>query len=151
MNYIQEELKLIDRQYFAIFNPRIRDRKSMSYGRGRWQIRKWTGVRPKRLDLAFCYGYSEIIFTVCQESVTNEGLVDVGYEALDRRVITAIRKSNYFKNKWKQKLAAMDWRNEKKRRFAEAELEYESRYAAKRIWRNLHEPTVHLSGKEGRV
>lgn len=149
--YIREELKLIDSLYFAVFNPHIRDRKSMSYGRGRWQIRKWIGTTPKRLDLWSCHGRSKIIFTICREEMTDMGLVDAGYKELDRRVITAIQKSNYWKAQWKEKIAEMDFRNERQRRLANSELDYQSAYFAKKMWRFKHEPTINLSGKRFKI
>jgi len=149
--FINKELKLIDSMYFCVFNPLIKDRKSMSWGKGRWQVRKWIGVFPKRLDLWDCYGYSKAIITICREEITEEGLIDAGYKDVDRRVITAIQKSNYWKADYKRKLAAIDSHNERLERQGMEQLEYESKYAAKRIWRSLHEPTVHLSGKEWRI
>ena len=149
--YIQQELRTIDSLYFGVFNPKIKHGKSMSYGRGRWQIRKWTGTIPKRLDLWSCLGYSEVIFTLCQEEMTDMGLVDVGYRDIDIRCVEAIRRSNYWKAGWKKKLAEIDWRNEINEKQAKAELEYESRYVAKRIYRYLHEPTITLSGKQWKV
>ena len=149
--YIQRELAGVDSLYFAIFNPRIRDKKNMSYGKGRWQIRKWTGICPKRLDLWGCSGYSEVIMTICKEEMTHEGLVDAGYENIDRRVITAIRESNYWMADYKRKLDEIDWNNENLERKAKAEFEYESKWVAKNIWRKFKEPTVLLSGKEWKI
>lgn len=149
--YIKEELKLIDKMYFCIYNSKILDKKSMSYGKGRWQVRKWVGNRPKRLNLWNCYGYSDVIFTICKEEMTDMGLVDAGYEEMDRRVITAIRKSNYWKAQWKQKVADMDFRNDRKREQAIEQFDYESKYAAKRVWRAMHEPQVCLPGKEWKI
>lgn len=146
--FINEELKLIDSMYFCVFNLSIKDRKNMSHGKGRWQIRKWTGLRPKRLDLWDCYGYSNVIMTICKEEMTQEGLVDAGYESVDRRVITAIQESNYWKADWKRKLEKIDWHNERLERQGVEQFEYESKYSAKKIWRHLHEPTLHLSGKD---
>ena len=146
--YIREGLQSINSMYFAVFNPCIMERKSMSAGRGRWQIRKWTGVFPKRFDLWNCYGYSDVIFTICKEDMTEMGLVDAGYEEIDMKSVEAIRESNYWKADYKKKIADLDWSNEKLERQANAELDYESKYVAKRIWRSLHEPTVHLSGKD---
>ena len=144
--YIQRGLKTIDSLYFGVFNPCILEGKNMSLGRGRWQVRKWSGIIPKRLDLWDIE--SEVIMTICKEEMTDEGLVDAGYEDIDMRVLHAFSRSNHWKNNWKRKIADMDWRNERKRRSAESQLDYESRYAAKRIWRAMHEPTVHLSGKD---
>ena len=149
--YIRQELKAIDSLYFAIFNPRIRDGKNMSYGKGRWQIRKWRGVFPERLDLWDCYGYSEVIMTICKEEVTDDGLVDAGYEKIDRRVITAIGESNHWKADYKKKIEEIDWNNENLERKAKVELEYESRYMAKSIWRKMKEPTVFLNGKSWKI
>jgi len=150
--YIREGLRAIDSLYFAVFNPQVKEPKSMSYGRGRWQVRKWVGTRPRRLDLWNCRGYSEVILTICKEAYSQErGLYDAGYEEMDWRIITAIGESNYWKNQWKKKIADMDWQNERKRKQAEEQLEYESKYAAKKIWRWKHEPTVHLSGKSWRA
>lgn len=148
LHYINKELRLIDSMYFLVFNPSIKSRKNMSYGKGRWQIRKWSGIYPKKLNLWDCYGYSKVIMTICKEEITQDGLVDVGYEDVDRRVITAIRESNYWKADYKRKLEVIDWHNERLERQGVEQLEYESRYAAKRIWRALHEPQVCLSGKE---
>ena len=145
-NYIQKGLKAIDKMYFAVFNPCILEGKNMSWGRGRWQVRKWTGVYPKRPDLWDIE--SDVIFTICKEEMTDEGLVDVGYEEIDERAISAIGESNYWKAQWKKNLQDMDWRNERRSRLEKAQLEYESKCAAKSIWRNYHEPTVHLSGKD---
>ena len=136
--------------YFAVFNPNIREKSNMSYGTGRWQIRKWKGVFPKRLDL-WDTDMSEVIMTICKEEVTDRGLVDVGYEGIDRRVIDAIRESYWWKVRWKKKVADIDWNNEKLERQANAELDYQSRYVASRVWHAAREPTVHLSGKEWRV
>ena len=148
--YITKELKEIDGLFFTVFNPRVKG--GMSNGRGRWQVRKWVGNRPKKLDLWNCYGYSDVIMTICKEAVTEKsGLIDIGYEEMDRRVVTAIRKSNHWKNQWKQKIADMDWRNEKKERQANAQLEYEAKAASKSIYRVMHEPQVYLSGKEWKV
>ena len=144
-NYVQKELRAIDSMYFAIYNPCILDRKSMSAGRGRWQIRKWIGVYPKRLDL-WDTDASELIMTVCKEEVTDRGLIDVGYDEIDIRVIQAIRESHWWKLDYKRKIQELDWHNEKKERQANAQLDYESKYVAKRIWRSRHEPTVHQDG-----
>ena len=149
--YITQELKAIDSMYFAVFNPCIIERKSMSAGRGRWQVRKWVGNRPKRLDLWNCYGYSEVIMTICKEEMTDRGLTDVGYEDIDRRVIDAIRESHWWKSDWKRKVADIDWNNEKLERQANAELDYQSKYVAKRVWRSWREPTINLSGKEWKI
>ena len=122
----------------------------MSFGKGRWQVRKWVGTYPERLDLWDID--SEVIMTICKESYSQDrGLYDAGYEEMDMRVITAIRKSNYWKADYKKKIAEMDWKNERMERQAEAQLEYEAKYAAKRVWRAMHEPTVCLSGKEWKV
>ena len=144
--YIQKGLGLIDKCYFAVFNPRVRG--GMSANRGRWQVRKWKGGYPKRLDL-WNTDMSEVIMTICKEAVTEaSGLIDVGYEEMDRRVITAIRKSNWWKLDYKRKIADMDWRNEKKERQANAQLEYEAKAASKSIYRVMHEPQVYGSGKD---
>jgi len=150
-NLIQRELRLIDSMYFAVYNPHISDGKSMSCGKGRWQVRKWAGVFPKRLDLWDCYGYSEVVYTMCKEEMTDLGLVDAGYRQMDMRAIADIRKSDWFLANWEREIAEMDWRNEKRSRFEEAELDYQSQYYAKRIWRVRHEPTIILSGKEWRI
>lgn len=122
----------------------------MSRGKSRWQIRKWAGIYPKSPTL-WNESNSEPILTICKEVYAEDrGLYDAGYEDMDRRVIFAIRKSNWWKLDYKRKIAEMDWRNEKKERQADAQFEYESKYVAKRIWRGMHEPTVHLSGKEWR-
>ena len=148
--YVQEGLRLIDELYFAVFNSCVRG--GMSNKKGRWQVRKWVGNRPLRFDLWDCHGYSDVIMTICKEAVTEDsGLMDVGYEEIDMRVVTAIRKANYWKNQWKKKIAEMDWRNEKRTRQANAELDYQSKYVAGRAWHMEREPTVHLGGKEWRV
>jgi len=148
--YIQDGLRANDSMYFAVFNPNIEEPKNMSHGKGRWQVRKWNGVYPKRLDLWDID--SEVIMTLCKEAYSEDkGLYDAGYEEIDGRVITAIGRSNYWKADYKRKIVEMDWKNERMERQAEAQLEYESRYAARRIWRSLREPTVHLSGKEWKV
>jgi len=147
-NYIQKELKKIDGTYFAVFNPCVKG--GMSNGKGRWEVRKWIGVHPKRLDL-WDTDMSEVIMVICKEEMTDEGLIDAGYEDVDRRIITAIGKSHYWKLDYKKKIADLDWHNEKMEREANSELEYQSKYVAKRVWRGLHEPTVHLSGKEWKV
>ena len=145
--YIQKELKAIDSLFFAVYNPYVES--GMSYGRGRWQVRKWRGVHPKRHDLWDIE--SDVIMTLCKEEVTDEGLVDVGYEKIDRRVITAIGESNYWKANYKKKLQEIDWNNENLERKAKVELEYESRYMAKSIWRKMKEPTVFLNGKSWKI
>ncbi len=144
-NYITQELKAIDSMYFAVFNPYVKN--GMSAKKGRWQVRKWIGVFPKRLDLWNCHGYSEIIMTICKEDMTDRGLVDVGYEDIDRRAIDAIRASHWWKSDWKRKVADIDWRNERMVRATNAELDYQSKYVAKRVWRNWKEPTINLDGK----
>ena len=150
--YITQGLKAIDSLYFAVFNPNIREAKNMSYGKGRWQIRKWVGINPKRLDLWNCYGYSEVIMTICKEAVTEgKGLIDVGYQGLDMRVIHAIGESNHWKADYKKKIADMDWRNEQKQKQAEEQLEYEARYMAKKIYQQANEPTFFLSGKSWKI
>lgn len=83
--------------------------------------------------------------------MTENGLEDVGYQALDPRCVEAIRRSNYWKAQWKKKVEAMDWRNERKRRLADKELDYQSKHVAKSIYRHLHEPTISLSGKQWRT
>jgi len=147
---IQSELKLIDGLYFAVYNPHISDRKSMSCGKGRWQVRKWIGVIPKRLGLWDC-GYSEVIYTICKEEMTDLGLVDTGYRPMDMRAITDIRESDWFLDNWEREIAEMDWRNEKRIRFEGTELDYQSKYYAKKIYRIRNEPTINLSGKEWRI
>lgn len=132
--YIKKELSLIDSTYFAVYNPE----------KHRWQIRKWKGVYPKRLSL--WREFSENILTIRREEMTDEGLIDAGYMDIDMRTIDAIRQSHWWKLKWKQNIQELDWRNERKERQAQSQFEYESRYAAKRIWRAMHEPTVHQSG-----
>lgn len=144
---IIQGLKAIDILLFAVFNPCIKEGKNMSFGKGRWQVRKWTGNIPKRLDLWNCYGYSDVIFTICKEEMTDEGLIDAGYKEMDMRVITAIKRSNHWKADYKKKIEDIDWNNEMLERKAKEQLEYESRYMAKKIWRNLNEPTVFLSGE----
>ena len=146
--YIQKGLSLIDKLYFAAFNPCVEG--GMSNKKGRWQVRKWVGVFPKRLNL-WDTDMSDAIMTICREEVTEDGLVDIGYEEIDMRVVTAIRKSNYWKNQWKKKIAEMDWRNERKERQANIELDYQSKYVARQVWHMEREPTVHLSGKDWRI
>ena len=148
---MQRELRLIDGLYFAVYNPMITDGKSMSCGKGRWQIRKWVGCIPKRLSLWDCHEYSEVIYTICIEEMTPDGLIDSGYEPLDMRIIADIRKSDHWKANSKRELEEMDWRNERHGRFEEAELEYQTRYYAKKIWRIRREPTINLSGKEWEI
>jgi len=145
--YITQGLRAIDSLYFAVFNPYVKG--GMSAKKGRWEVRKWVGIHPKRLDLWDIE--SEVIMTICKEEVTDMGLIDAGYEEIDGRVVNAIGESHYWKLDYKKKLADMDWRNEKKERVANDELDYQSKYVAKRIWRGLHEPTVCLSGKEWKV
>lgn len=131
--------------YFLIYNPRIRERKNMSYGKGRWQVRKWVGIYPRKLSL-WNTDMSEVIMTICKEEMSENGLIDAGYEKVDIRVIDAIRESHWFLLKAKEKVAAMDWRNEKRVRFINDELDYQSKYVAKRVWRDWREPTVNLDG-----
>jgi len=150
-NFITQELKAINKLYFAVFNPCIKEPKSMSYGRGRWQVRMWEGNSPKRFDLWNCYGYSDVIFAICKEEMTDEGLIDAGYKEMDMRVITAIKRSNHWKADYKKKIEDIDWNNEMLERKAKERLEYESKYMAKKIWRNLNEPTVFLSGKQWEI
>jgi len=146
--YIQRELQLIDPLYFIVYNPCITDGINMSFGKGRWQIRMWSGVYPKRLDL-WNTDASEDILTICEEEFTQErGLHDTGYLEISMADIHAIRKSHWWKLRWKEKIAALDERNDKKETASDEELNYQSKYVAKRIWRHLHEPTVNLSGKE---
>ena len=101
-DYIQRELRGIDSMYFAVYNFCITDRKSMSAGRGRWQVRKWAGVYPKRFDLWDVE--SEVIITICKEEMTDRGLVDAGYEEVDERVVSAIRESHWWKLDYKRKI-----------------------------------------------
>lgn len=133
--YIQKELNLIDSMYFAVYNPE----------KHRWQIRKWQGIYPKKLYL--WREFSENILTINREEMTDEGLIDAGYMEIDMRTVDAIRKSHWWKLHWKKNIQELDGRNERRERQEQAQLEYESKYVAKRIWRNLHEPTVHQSGK----
>lgn len=138
--WIQKELGLIDSMYFSVFNPE----------KQRWQIRKWTGVFPKKHHL--WREFSENILTIYREEYTDRaGLQDVGYMDMDRRTIDAIRESHWWKLRWKQNVQALDWRNEKRDRQASEELDYQGRYAARQIWRSMKEPTVCLSGKEWKV
>ena len=146
--YIQKELQLVDSMYFAVYNPHVKG--GMSAKKGRWQVRKWLGIYPKRFDL-WDTDASEVIMTICREEVTDRGLIDTGYEKIDRRVINAIRKSHYWKLDAKRKIAEMDWRNERKTRQANAELDYQSKYVARRVWHIEREPTIHLSGKDWRI
>ena len=144
--HLQKELELINGNYFAVFNPEVRG--GMSAKNGRWQIRRWLGVYPRRLDL-WDTDMSEAILTICKEEYSSEkGLHDAGYKSLDMRDVKAIRESHWWKLGWKEKIAAMDWRNEKHRRQADAELDYQSKYVARRAWHMEREPTVHLSGKD---
>ena len=142
--WIQKELQLINPMYFAVFHPCVP--AGMSRGKGRWQVRKWLGVYPKSLRL-WNTADSEPIMTVCIEEMTDDGLIDAGYKPLDMRDIDAIRQSHWWKLKWKKNVQELDWRNARKKRQAMKELEYQSKYAAKKIWRHMHEPTVHQSGK----
>lgn len=135
--------------YFAVYNSCIVDRKSMSIGRGRWQIRKWAGIYPKRFDL--WNEESEVIMTICKEDITDRGLVDAGYEEIDVRATDAIRESHWWKLRWKKKIEEVDWHNEKLERQANAELDYQSKYVARRAWHMEREPTVYLSGKSWRI
>ena len=146
--YIQKELGLIDKNYFAVYNPQVKG--GMSTNKGRWQVRKWIGVYPKRLDL-WDTDMSEAIMTICKEEMSDRGLVDAGYEDIDERVTTAIRESHWWKLRWKKKIEAVDWHNEKLERQANAELDYQSKYVARRAWHIEREPTVHLSGKDWRI
>ena len=147
-NYIQKGLKAIDGMYFAVFNPNVKG--GMSAKKGRWQVRKWLGVYPKRLDL-WDTDMSEAILTICKEEMTDDGLVDAGYEDIDSRVIFAIRKSHYWKLDWKRKIAEMDWKNDRLRRQADAELDYQSKYVARQAWHMEREPHICLSGKDWRI
>lgn len=126
--------------YFAVFNPYVK--AGISRGKGRWQIRKWLGTYPKRLGL-WDTDMSELILTVCREEFSSDqGLFDAGYEELDMRIIHAIRRSNWWKLKWKEEVAKIDYNNEMLERRANQRLEDESKMAAKAIWRNLREPSV---------
>jgi uncharacterized protein YdaT len=135
LNFIQRELRLINEMYFCVYNPE----------KGRWQVRKWQGIFPKRLSL--WREFSENILTIRREKMTDEGLVDDGYMDMDMRTVDAIRASHWWKLRWKKKIAEMDWRNEMREQKADEEMEYQSKYTARRIWRHMHEPTVHQSGK----
>jgi len=147
--YIKKELEGIDSLYFTIFNHCVKG--GMSNGRGRWQIRKWIGSYPRRLDL-WDTDMSEVILTICKETVTeDDGLIDAGYQEMDMRVVTAIRESSYWRADWKKKIEKIDWNNEQLERKAKEQLEYEARYMAKSIWRKYKEPTVLLSGKEWKI
>lgn len=146
--YITQGLKAINSLYFAVYNPKINEPKNMSNGKARWQIRKWTGNNPKKLDLWNCYGYSEVIMTICKEAVTDEGLIDIDYQDLDVRVLTAIKKSDRWKEDYKRKIEEIDWNNESNERKARSECEYQSKYIAKKFFQQMNEPTVFLSGKE---
>jgi len=144
--WIREELKLINSMYFAVFNPYVRD-SSISYGKGRWQIRKWLGCMPKRLDL-WNTDASEVILTICDEQYSEiMGGYDAGYEEIDQRVITAIRKSHYWKVSWKKKVAEIDFNNDELERRANQRLEDESKMVAKRIWHANREHDVFFDGK----
>ena len=148
--YLQKELALINPMYFVIYNPYIRERNNMSYGKGRWQVKKWKGVFPKKLSL-WDTDECEVIMTICKEEVTDRGLADIGYEDVDMRVVNAIRESHWWRLGWKKKVADMDWKNEGLERQANAELEYQSKYVASRVWHAVREPTIHLSGKEWKI
>ena len=148
---IQNELKLIDSMLFAVYNPFIGEKTNMSYGKGRWQIRKWLGIYPKRLDL-WNTDLSEPFLVVCKEAYSPDlGLYDDGYKPIGMDDISDIRKTHWFKIRCKEEIAAMDRRNDMRNRFEEAELDYQSKYYAKKVWRIKQEPTINLSGKEWRI
>lgn len=136
--WFNKELELIDPMFFCIFNPSIE----------RWQIRKWKGVYPKALHL-WDTDASELIFTVTIEDYTEDDgfIADAGYKDLDMSEIHAIRKSHWFKLKWKKRIAEIDWKNEMLERRANQRLEDESKMAAKAIWRHYREPTVDYGGR----
>jgi len=144
--YIQEELKLINPQYFAVHDPSPR-LYSVEEGfltvdtRGRWLIRKWKYTHPYSQKLDTWRFNSTPIMTLCQESATGQ---DIGYEPLDMRAVHSVRQGLYNARHAKELLLSIDKSNDDLVAKAEAEEEYIFRYAAKQIYKHFREPTVFL-------
>ena len=132
--YIQKELKCIHPAYFAVYN----------YENKRWEIRKWTGRKHKNPSRYDWMNNSKLIVIVRQE---DEHGRDIGYEPLDMRIIKAIKKSNWLKVQWKERLVdKIDRNNERLMEQADAEIELLSRDMAREIYRYYREPRVFLGG-----
>lgn len=144
--WIQKELELINPMYFAVLNPHIDERINPSYGEQRWQIRKWLGVFPKRMGL-WNTDASETILTLCDEALVDGGIQDIGYVEIDMQAIHTIRESHWWKLRWKQEVAAIDWHNDQLEIKANASLEEEGKMAARRIWHANREKDVFLDGQ----
>ena len=147
--YIQDELKLIDSRYFAVFDPLPRvcgngaEVPLFVDKQGRWLIRKWKSVHPIDQRLNTWRFNSTDILTVKE---TDDEDNDMGFHALDRRVLDAMKMGFYWARNAKQLLQDIDKSNEDMEAKEEAEEDYIHRYGAKMIWRRYREPRIFLGG-----
>lgn len=131
--YIDEELALIDPNYFAVFDE----------VKGRWRVQKWDSHTRRRNWRI----HSQEILTVKKEDKQGN---DIGYCDIDMRTVRAMRVGFYYARNAIKLLREIDEANDKMVRNLNAEQDYQIRAGAKRVWHYYQEPTVYLNQKYGR-
>lgn len=134
--WIQSCLRLIDRNYFAVYcEPRRR-----------WQVRKWSTLHiPKIGNTRDWRDRSVLILEVRKEDHIGN---DIGYQDLDIRVIKTIQEGLYHARNMKQLIEEVDNANDKKDKDFSKNQEAMARDLATRIWHRFQEPSIYLGGKE---
>lgn len=128
--WIQEELALTDSFCFAIFNPFSR----------RWEVRRWNGSYPQKLNSHNWIKDSGIILTVCEQD--DETLLDIGYRPIDRRAVLAIAISTRNADNPKVVLHDIDESNRRLEESYDRELHCMAKDTAKGIYHHERELTV---------
>ena len=125
--WFMKELKLLDKGYFAIFNPEIK----------RWQIRLWQPEYRERFDISL----SELLKrSYLVKSVRRErnGL-DIGFMPLDRRTLTVLRHERWNYENQKEFLRQLDEHNKRVLQKTDEYVEDACRQAVKtgyNAWKN---------------
>lgn len=125
--YFEEELKNIDKDFFAIFNPVIE----------RWQIRKWIQpfMRKEKPLFSDCIKKSIVIMTVCEY---DEDHKDSGYKPLDRRTLHALKVARKNAENPEQVLREIDEWNRKLEEGFDEEAKAMAKDAATSAWNHFH-------------
>ena len=83
---------------------------------------------------------------VLQVNKENEFFQDAGYKDIDRDAILAVKVGLYNAANGKAVLARVDKHNDRLAQSQQDEVDYITRYMAKRIWHYYQEPTIFMGG-----
>jgi hypothetical protein len=120
--WFQRELRLINENYFCIWNPQ----------RWEFQIRRWLSKHWKPTTIAECFKVSKIVHTI-------------PYPNLDERALYGLRVGLYNARIVERILHEVDEANALVETKADAENDYQHKAAAKDMWRHYKEPRVFIN------